>query len=442
MKFKFNKAELYIISGLFLWGIICSIVLVYPYLTTPGTGWIASWRCDRLVERYNDLVNYGQFDIAHNSHVLGYGLYFPFIMRQFHIYDGLTMYCLAQSLCGMVVIMFYPFLVYKMHNNLLLSLISPVLVHLFFGDMLYINKSGEYFASLFSLALGIPLLIIIFQSKKQKQIIGYSLFLIVIAMLSNIMRDKTAFPVVFIWLIILLLKCRSHIVKIVPAVIMIGILLFSFSFLSTTFPQIIANKWGVEGKIAYNSSPWHSILIGMGYVWNDYGLYYGDDAGKEIVEKYYPDVVYNSEGYFEKCKEIALDIICKDPLFVLKGLIKKTIVSFIQNIECTLGLANETVRLYRILSIILCVGALFVVSVKRKLIAMLKDSKYCYFVVFAILISNYTGILASPTYYYNWGACGGGGILLFVFLMESVSFAVASECQRDNKIVLTVEENS
>lgn len=404
MKPKIDKTNAYVICGLFLWGIICSIVLVYPYLTTSGSGWIASWRCDRLVERYNDLVNYGKFDIAHNSHVLGYGLYFPFIMRQFHIYDGLTMYCLAQSLCGMAVILFYPFLVYKMHNNLLLSLISPVLVHLFFGDMLYINKSGEYFSSLFSLALGIPLLIIIFQSKIQKQIIGYSLFLIVVAMLSNIMRDKTAFSVVFIWLIILLLKCRSHIVKIVPAVIMISILLFSFNFLSTTFPQIIANKWGVEGKIAYNSSPWHSILIGMGYVRNDYGLYYGDDAGKEIVEKYYPDVVYNSEGYFEKCKEIALDIICKDPLFVLKGLIKKTLVSVIQNFECTLGIADVTIKLFHILSLLICGMAVALLAIRKRLISMFRNrvKLYC-FIALAIIMSDYTGILASPTYFYNWG---------------------------------------
>ncbi len=416
---KTKKRNLFLILTLFCWGMICALILVSPYLRTIGDGWIAKWRCERLEERYNDLLANGKFDIAHNSHVLGYGLYFPFIMKIFDITDGKLMYCYAQAICGIIAIFLYPYLIYKLYNSFIISIISPLLLHFSVGDMLYINKSGEYFSPIWVFVVGIPILLIILKSTVYKEIIVYSVGLFFVSMFANIMRGQSALPIILIWLCVIVYKTSKRFIKISYSGCLLLICMMTMNLLSTTIPDLVAKRWGVEGKIPYNSSPWHSILIGMGYIDNDYGLYYNDDAGRDIVAKYYPYVDYNSSEYYAKCKEIALKIIKENPLFFIKGLLLKTIESIRLNMTCFFGNAPVTKNSNR--HIMLFLDALFLlvyILKKRSCTIFIQIKTEVLLIIILIFIGNYAGILAYPMYYYNWGSCGATGLLLLFVLFR------------------------
>lgn len=412
---------------LVVWGVCCAFALVYPHLYTVGNGWIADFRAERLFERYMSLLENGKFDIAHNSHTLGYGLYFPYIMRWLNISDGKQMYCLAQSFSAFIVISVYPLLILKCFKSYCIALISPVIMHLSVGDMLYINKANEYFSGLWAITFSFPILFLLTKEKEEKNVMIYSLALSVIMMFSNVMRGHSGAPVLFLTVIILLAKWKKKILSVYIFCISITVMLVTYNFLSSYIPNIVASQWGVEGTIPYNSSPWHSILIGMGYIENDYGLYYDDDCARDLVAENFPNIKYNSDEYYLCCKEIAVSIIKKEPGFIILGLTTKFIDSIKLQLKYLMGISLLAIKAYKVLMVICILLLMSILLIKKRIIYLLKD--FGFMLVegcFLAIMGLYAGIFAIPNEYYEWGGVGCIGVLL-AFLCFSLLYEVHNE---------------
>ena len=424
-----RKKNLIVYGGLLLFGLISALVLIKPHLFSVGNGWVPEWRCERLEYGLNAFRETGRFDFSRTSHILGYPLYFPILMSKFHNLSGYEMFAIAQCVSGGIVIMLYPLLMYKLFRSKILALISPLIVHFTFGDLLYIDKASEYWSGCWALALGLPLLIIFMKENEERKRLVTTLCMALIMSLANVLRGQSGLPLLltfFTAIGVLLFKKRIVLKRVC---IYILICVCTYNLLGTTIPSAVAYSWGYDGVTRYNSSPWHCILIGMGYIDNDYGLYYSDDSGKELMEKIDPSIVYNSEEYFDACKREALKIIKDDPVFVLKGLVTKLGKCIQLQADYIWGSSSLTYywHPYIFLMIIVLINILKIIKQKRFGSYIRKWGGELILCLGAVFLSLYSGILAYPTKYFIWGGLGGLGVFLVLMCYSMIVFSRETE---------------
>lgn len=412
-----KKIDRRIVGVLLLaYGLICAFVLVYSKKDLVGNGWI-DFRSDKLTDRYNTLLTEGKFIFSDVSHTLGYPLYFPYIMKLFDIRDGFRMFCLAQTLGGMCVVLLYPLLTHKITNSFIAALASPFVIHFTFGDVLYINKCNEFWGGLWSAIITIPLLYLYRRETDSKKKIFLISGIAMVISCSNVLRNANGLPALIIALLILLEEIIRKKVTWKSILISIVVLLCTFNLLSTAIPCYVAEKWGVPGKEGYNSSPWHSILIGMGYIENEYGLFYDDNCGRELIGRLYPDVEYASTEYEECCKKVVLQILAEDPMFVIKGLFAKLEACLKLQIKYLLGRSSLNIYSYWWIFIGIAIEVLLLIKIKK-----IKEYVKKYVTLFVIgggvtFLSIYAGVLAYPSGYYILGTIGGTGLIVAFFFL-------------------------
>lgn len=69
---------------------------------------------------------------------------------------------------------------------------------------------------------------------------------------------------------------------------------------------------------------WHSIYIGLGFLSNDYGLAYKDEIAQKKVRQVAPHAEFCSPEYETVLKSAVIDLIKKDPAFVVLTLLAKS----------------------------------------------------------------------------------------------------------------------
>ena len=420
-----NKKEIAAYSGLLLFGLISALVLIKPHFLTIGNGWIPKFRCERLENALDVYTSTKQFDFSRISHTVGYVLYFPILMQKFNVGSGYDMFCVVQSISAGIVICVYPILMYRLFYSKTLALISPIIIQFTFGDLLYIDKASEYWSGCWALALGLPLLMLFMKENKDRNRFVITLCIALIMSLANVLRGQSGLPLLltfFTALGVLLFKKRITLKRVC---IYILICVCAYNMFGTTIPNAVAHRWGYDGVIAYNSSPWHSILIGMGYVDNDYGLYYSDDSAKAIIEKIDPSIVYNSNEYYDACKRETFKIIKSDPGFVFKGLVAKMGKCIQLQVDYIWGSSSLTYywHPYVFLMIIVLINTILLIRQKRNVCS----GGGIILCLEAVLLSLYSGILAYPSEYYIWGSLGGTGVFLVMLCYSMISANVKIE---------------
>jgi hypothetical protein len=68
---------------------------------------------------------------------------------------------------------------------------------------------------------------------------------------------------------------------------------------------------------------WHTVYIGLGYLSNDYGLAYKDIVAAKKAHELAPDAPYCSPEYETALKTAVIDLLRKDPVFVVGTLLAK-----------------------------------------------------------------------------------------------------------------------
>lgn len=234
---------------------------------------------------------------------------------------------------------------------------------------------------------------------------------------SNILRNSNGLPILIIMLLILFEEFIRRKVAWKSILISSVVLVCTANLLATAIPCYVADKWGIPGKEKYNSSPWHSILIGMGYLENEYGLSYRDESCEELIGRLYPDVEYLSDEYFECCKKVALKIFAENPMFVIKGLFAKLVACSKLQIEYLLGRSSLNIYSYWWIFIGIALEVLLLIKIKK-----IKEYVKKYVSLFVIgggvtFLSVYAGVLAYPSWPYILGTIGGTGLIVAFFFL-------------------------
>ena len=423
-----NKSQKLKYNGLLLWGVISAIIIIMPYLLTVGNGWVPKFRCERLEECAEIYRKLGKFDFSHQSHTLGYVLYFPVIMSNLNILSGYNMFSIAQSIAGGIVLIVYPVLMYRLFESLKIAVLSPVLIHFTIGDLLYINKSSEYWSGCWSLVIGVPLLLLFIKERESKKRYIIVLALALIMGIANILRGQSALPLLLTFITLLVVLLMEKKISLKKCIFMFLICMCFYNLMGRTIPDIVAHQWGYEGKTAYNSSPWHSMLIGMGYIENNYGLYYSDDSAKEIIERIDPNITYNSNEYYDACKEEALRIIKENPAFFIKGIILKAKKCIQLQLDYVWGISPLTYywHPYILIMIIILVNIIIIIKTKRVKTYVRKWGGVSLGAE-AALFSLYAGIMVYPSEYYIMGGFGGIGTFLLQVCFSMITFNIRAE---------------
>ena len=81
---------------------------------------------------------------------------------------------------------------------------------------------------------------------------------------------------------------------------------------------------GIEhGSTRVSHTFWHNIYAGLGFVTNDYGLYYSDSCSVYKVREVAPEAVYLSDEYENTLRDEIIKLCKTHPQFVLKTLFAK-----------------------------------------------------------------------------------------------------------------------
>lgn len=395
---------------LIIWGLIWAFFFVIPIFfvkETGGANWYKAQKLDVALELF---MNTGEFDNAHLGHSLGW-IYFPFIMRIFHL-NADMMFMGFQSFLGMVVITAYPILIYRLYHSSVLAFVTPFFVHFIAGDKLYIEGNEEFYSIMWAVIMAMPFLIRLI--KREGKMIPNVIAVSVVMAVSNILRFHSGLPVLFVTVLILLIRFFRERYKTVILLVCLFCILGTYNLLARTIPNFIASAWADEGTLGYNSSPWHSILIGFGYIENDYGLAYDDGTAMELIARRYPGVEYQSDEYYKRCREVAINIIIHDPKFVAK-------VEFIKFYESLCAEGNYL--LSRFGTLFLGILGSIVLIYKKCFIQYLKENRWTLILCAAFcILAMYSGIAAIPkTSMYIYSAIGCVSIFLMYWLLTIVN---------------------
>lgn len=405
-----------------IYGIITAIICIYPFLFEVSKGWIPTFRCNYLNRNYNSVVEGYPFDFTKQTHTLGYTLYFPYLMKLFGITDGHRMFCFIQSIAGWIVMSSYPVITYCLTKSKFCALITPIVFHFGIGDLIYINKASEYWSGLWIILLAIPILFVLYKRIWDAKSTLLWCAICLLCSIGNALRGSSSMPVLFLSIVLVLFLFYKKRITFLKVITLTLLLICINNLLGFTIPRQVAKMQGFNGYQKYTTSPWHSILIGVGYNSNnEYGLTYSDDSARDFIISKYPDVTYLSDEYFDLCKGAYLEILCNNPGFVLKGYMDKFIICI--NIIWTymIGKSINYYLGFTWMLLFIFIMALFLYR-KKGLADMLNKYGLLYIMsLVAVFLSLYSGVLAYPSEYYIWGAMGSMGYLITMIFLTSLS---------------------
>lgn len=82
--------------------------------------------------------------------------------------------------------------------------------------------------------------------------------------------------------------------------------------------------------LPHSHPKWHSIYIGLGFIDNPYGITYLDEVAIDKVKSIDPSVSYCSPEYETILKHQCLQLLKKNPLFIVKNVLRKSYEILIQ----------------------------------------------------------------------------------------------------------------
>ena len=395
------------------YGIVISFVLVVPFCNDLGSGWV-DFRMERLTPRYSNLLQNGTVFTGERDALSAYGYYLPYVMKWTGITDTAQIQMLWQSFFGGIVIAVYPLMIHMLWGNYLVSLLSPFIAHLCFGDYLYVNKCGEYFGEIWAVAIGLPLILMLGKSKKKKDAIIITSLIAAVLSVTNTIRYMTGFPLLVVAIILLLWKFFRKVVGLKEILIGVVLLIVCFNLLNVVIPKTLSEAKGVKEANYYTACPFHTMLIGLGYIDNPYGLSYSDTVAFEMVEERFQGEEYEypyGEKYGEACKELYMEILRKDPGFVIKAYLVKLK-------DCIWQQALYVKRhwLPAILCILIIVITLVMRCMEKKRVLSILIWGYA-----LTLLSCIWGLIGIPVSQYMVGGVGGIGVLICALMINGLN---------------------
>src|SRR5439155_288356 len=228
---------------------------------------------------------------------------------------------LAMSLPAIAIAPLIFFLIFK---SLASGIVAPILTLI---QLDYIGVSDVYWAPAWALLLALPLVWMSFR-RWTRWTLWIFAGLALIAGMASSFRAQAGLPILLGLAIALLVSPTNWRVRSLFAVVMIASYLTTESLIvesvramrDSTVHQPLAAEFRTSHIF------WHNAYIGLGFIPNEYGLKWDDSVASNAVERVDPGAVLGTPRYEDDVRALYLDLLRRDPWFVLRGYVVKIAV--------------------------------------------------------------------------------------------------------------------
>lgn len=228
-----------------------------------------------------------------------------------------------QMIAAWFVLVLFSIEIFCMSKNYILAALTPIVLHVFCGNILYGFKTQTFWTAAPVVILGIPLLYFIYMSNLGVRRIWIVILLGLLCSWANVMRNQTAFPIAICATILFLYLFWQERSLIGGLFLIVECLVFYLSYyLICTYIPYVAGLITHSSIIDNEGFVWHSFLCGLGVYQNSYGLEWNDGVINNIIISKYGHMPYSNE-YLRACRDLFFQIISENPWFALSTWLKK-----------------------------------------------------------------------------------------------------------------------
>jgi hypothetical protein len=221
--------------------------------------------------------------------------------------------------CFALLFALYPLLFYEVMGSVLAGLAAPGLVLLWFR---FLENSDLYWITAWCVLLGLPLVFAAFIRPWGRWTVALLLAAALIASFSTSIRIHAGLPIAIAAIAVALLRGPSWRPRLLMSAALV-IVSFSISVGVLSAVRIIRDE--IVGQPFRNEFPamhptWHNAYIGLGYLPNKYGITWNDQVSVDAVKRVDPHAGYLTPRYEHVLRHLYLNILRRDPSFVLNTL--------------------------------------------------------------------------------------------------------------------------
>lgn len=253
----------------------------------------------------------------------GYFLYLPLMGHILGLHDP---YLLSKWFAiGLFVplLLLYALAFAEAFDSILAGLVAPILLIRQFD---FVLNTELYFATAWAILMGLPGLILI--HRRWGRVAAIGLFLIVLlAAFANTIRFQAGLPILLAAVVVVLLNVRRRRSQgvLVLALIALFALANQVPALAAKYRDAVVGTPYGEIYRPEGRTLWHSAYIALGYLPNEYGIRFDDAVAFDAVERTKAGVPYQSRDYDEILRGLFLDLVRRDPGFIVSNVAAKSI---------------------------------------------------------------------------------------------------------------------
>jgi hypothetical protein len=341
----------------------------------------------------------------------GIYVYIPLLCRMFGVSDPLSMlrylYVALYGLAAMV----YPVMFYRLTRSLAAGFLAPLMLlvcalSMGFDDIYWIPAWGMFVL--------LPVVYLLARDWPRFGFVGLLGVALAASLLSSIRGDSGLGVAIAASIVLLTHRWRWW--RALPALVLLATTYLSINaFLLSAIRAHRDSRIGDGGALTRNQPTmhplWHPAYLGLGYLPNNYGIYFSDRVAADRVQSEAPGTVYLSKRYESVLRRAYFSVVRKHPIEVVKQYAAKAIVT-----------TADTV--HYILIVLLTVPAMLLLGPDRRI-----RRRWVLLTVPALIIGFLPTIVAIPMQGYEEGfdgALGVIGILGLCWTVGQIEMAILS----------------
>lgn len=324
--------------AMLLWGVAFGLLGALLLLAVTPEHWnvvmkerAAGLRDSMIVLKQGGPLLLGRHGVAGSLYAVGIGddegayVYLPVLSRLFGVTDPLSTLRYIYVLLYCIAIAVYPLVFYKLTRSLLAGLAAPLMLLVCFLSMGFFDI---YWLQAWGVLMLLPLIFLLARDWPRLGLVALVGISLVASMLSSV-RNESGLGIVIAAAAVLFLR-RWAWWRVLPAVALLAVAYISIP--TFVLSAIREHRNHQIGDPALSREPtshplWHSAYIGLGYLPNNYDIFYKDEVAIARVQREAPGTPYLSGRYASVLKGAYLKVVRDHPGEVIKQYAAKAVVT-------------------------------------------------------------------------------------------------------------------
>lgn len=260
----------------------------------------------------------------------GIYVYIPVLCRLFGVADPLSMLRYVYVLIYGVTVAAYPMVFYRLTRSLLAGFVAPLMLLV---CVLSMGFYDIYWIPAWGVLTLLPLIFLLARDWPRLGLVALASVSLVASLLSSI-RSESGLGIVIAAVAVLLLR-RWRWWRALPAVTLLAVIYISiptFVFGAIREHRDHQINYPALGLETTAHPLWHSVYIGLGYLPNDYGIFYKDEVAIAQVQRQAPGTPYLSGRYASVLRRAYSNLVREHPIEVIKQYAAKAVVTVADSI--------------------------------------------------------------------------------------------------------------